>query len=121
MKVLMTEAGKALNTSHIVNLFRVSPGSDQSSFPAGCDLLGLGYDGQRYALVAELSTGRFELVEVLPSGELVEQTFWLLLAEMQQDSEPRLIHLPDLRRRAFTPGVEEDIQVILDFSATDFE
>lgn len=121
MKILITENGSAVNTTHIANLFRVPIAESGNIVPVECDFTRLvaSYSAG-HALVAELVSGRFVLAEVLDSEELAEQTFWLLIAEMQYDSEPRMIRLPELRSRAFTPGKEDTPMVILDFSSTDF-
>lgn len=121
MKILMTHSGAAINTSHIANLFRVSLQNPEPSVPKDCPLGVLTGDlTSGYALVAELSTSRFVLVEVLGSEELAEHTFWLLIAEMQYDNEPRMIQLDDLRRRAVVQSSGSTVVEFVDLSSIDF-
>lgn len=122
MKILLTSKGDALNTSHIVNLFRSPASAPGAAVPRECPFDSItGHDRCGFVLVAELATGRFVLVERLASDELAEQTFWLLIAEMQYDNEPRMIRLDDLRLRAFTPGHKSVVEDILDFSSLNLD
>lgn len=121
LKILLTERGDALNTVHIVNLFRSPTDTPSPVVPPECPFRQVvGESRHGVALIAELATGRFVLVESLPTDELAEQTFWLLIAEMQYDNEPRMIRLSELRARAFTPGAPGTVNDILEHSALDF-
>lgn len=118
MKILITERGEALNTAHIANLFYTPAAEPSPAVPDGFDLARARRgDSTGYLLILELGTGRFLVAERCPDLATVETTFWLLLAEMQYDTEPRTITFDDLRRRGIPNTIAAaNRESILDFT-----